>query len=101
MICFSVFGSPDLDFRQAVVSGGDMRITSFALIGSLTAIVPPAADVELGGFSLLGGNDLETTPGVTTWGAWRAAPQVRCFSLFGGAAIPRTSASEEAPAGSE
>lgn len=101
MICFSVFGSPDLDLREAVVSGDDMRITSFALIGSLTAIVPPAVDIELGGFSLLGGNDLETAPAAITLGRGGLRLRLRCFSLFGGAAIRRTSASEEAPAGSE
>lgn len=101
MICFSVIGSPDLDFRQAVVSGDEMRITSFALVGSLTALVPPAVDVELGGFSLVGGNDLETTPGVTTGGHGGLRLRLRCFSLFGGAEIRRTRASEEAPAGTE
>ncbi len=86
MICFSIIGSPDLDFRRAVVTVEEVRITSIALMGSLTAIVPSGVDVDLGGFCLVGGNDFVTRDVVP------ARPneprlKIRCFSLFGGAAI--------------
>jgi class 3 adenylate cyclase len=60
MISFSLIGSPDLDFRRAIVTSEEVRITSIALIGSLTAIVPSRVEVDLGGFCLFGGNDFVT-----------------------------------------
>jgi class 3 adenylate cyclase len=92
MIAISLLGSPDLDFRKAVIANDEVRITSFALIGALTAIVPPGIDVDVGGFALIGGNDV-FDPGESS-GAARApgAPviRIRCFSLVGGAAINRS-----------
>jgi hypothetical protein len=55
---FSLLGAPDLDFRQAQIGSEEVRITSAALIGSLTAKVPAGVEIDLGGFCLVGGNDL-------------------------------------------
>jgi hypothetical protein len=35
-----------------------VTVTSISLVGALTALVPPAIDVELGDLALIGGNDL-------------------------------------------
>ena len=95
MISFSLIGSPDLDFRHAIATSEEVRITSIALIGSLTALVPSGIEVDLGGFSLLGGNDFVTREDIPP------APlgprlRIRCFSLFGGAAITHVRAEVEA-----
>jgi len=87
IVAFSLLGNPDLDFRQAVIGSDEVRITSFALIGSLTAIVPAGIEIDLGGFCLVGGNDLfdkgaPNLPGGPTL-------KIRCFSLFGGAGVRR------------
>lgn len=54
---FSLIGAPDLDFRQASVSG-DVKVTTISLMGALTAIVPAGVEVEVGGLALIGGNDV-------------------------------------------
>jgi hypothetical protein len=86
MVSFSVIGSPDLDFRRARVTSDEVRITSFALIGSLTAIVPAGVDVQLGGFCLIGGNDFVEGDDVPHAGHGPTL-RIRCFSLLGGAGI--------------
>ena len=93
MISFSLLGSPDLDFRHAFMTIEEAKITSIALVGSLTALVPSGIDVDLGGFCLFGGNDFVTGDDVppTSLGP---RLRIRCFSLFGGAAVSHVRAEE-------
>jgi hypothetical protein len=93
IVAISILGSPDLDFRQAVIGSETVRITSFALMGSLTAIVPAGIEIDLGGFCMFGGNDLfdkgaPNLPGGPTL-------KIRSFSLFGGTGIKRVRAGSE------
>lgn len=86
MLAFSLIGSPDLDFRHAAIDTDEVRITSVALMGSLTAIVPAGVEVDLGGLCLVGGNDFVRGDEVpTVHGGPRL--RIRCYTLFGGAAI--------------
>jgi class 3 adenylate cyclase len=94
MISFSLIGSPDLDFRRALVTSDEVRITSIALMGSLTAIVPASVEVDLGGFCLFGGNDFVTRDDVPPQPPGPRL-KIRCFSLFGGAAIKHVRAEDE------
>jgi hypothetical protein len=57
ILAFSLIGAPDLDFRQASVTG-DVKVTTISLMGALTAIVPAGIEVEVGGLALIGGNDV-------------------------------------------
>ena len=83
IFAFSFLGAPDFDFRQAFV-----RITSISLVGALTAIVPPAVDVELGGLALVGGNDLlGTGQGKTRSVSGGPTLCIRSYALLGGARI--------------
>lgn len=93
IFAFSVIGSPDFDFRRAVIDAEEVRITSFALMGALTAIVPAGIEVELGGVSLIGGNDFVTDDDVAPG---RGGPRlrIRCYSLLGGARIQHVRAGE-------
>jgi class 3 adenylate cyclase len=94
LISFSIIGSPDFDFRRAVVTCDEVRITSIALVGSLTAVVPSGVAVDLGGFCLVGGNDFVTRD-VVPARANGPRLKIRCFSLFGGAAIRHVRAEDE------
>jgi class 3 adenylate cyclase len=87
MFAFSLLGSPDLDFRRAVIDTEEVRITSFALVGSLTAIVPAGVEVELGGLCLVGGNDFVTKEDVPPAPGGGPRLRIRCYALFGGAAV--------------
>lgn len=85
ILAFSLIGAPDLDFRQASVSG-DVKITTISLMGALTAIVPAGIEVEVGGLALIGGND------VFGGGDQPPAPGgprvlIRSYSLIGGTGI--------------
>jgi class 3 adenylate cyclase len=93
IFAFSVIGSPDLDFRRAVIDTEEVRITSIALMGALTAIVPAGVEVELGGLALVGGNDFVTREDVPPT---RGGPRlrIRCYVLFGGARIKHVRAGE-------
>jgi class 3 adenylate cyclase len=93
LLAFSLIGSPDLDFRRAVIDADEVRITSVALMGSLTAIVPAGVEVDLGGFCLVGGNDFVRGDDVP---AMHGGPRlrIRCYTLFGGAAIKHVRAGE-------
>jgi hypothetical protein len=86
IFAFSLLGAPDFDFRQASVTG-DVRITSVSLIGALTAIVPPAVDVELGGIALIGGNDLMGAEDVTPPVASSPKLRIHSYALIGGARV--------------
>ena len=90
IFALSLLGSPDLDFRQAVIGTGEVRITSFAIIGSLTAVVPAGVEIDLGGFCLIGGNDLFDKGAANRPGG--PVLRIRCFSLIGGAGIKRAPA---------
>jgi class 3 adenylate cyclase len=87
MFAFSLLGSPDLDFRRAVIDTDEVRITSIAFMGSLTAIVPAGVEVELGGFCLAGGNDFVTKEDVPPAPGGGPRLRIRCYALFGGAAV--------------
>jgi hypothetical protein len=91
---FSLLGAPDFDLRQAVIDGPEVTVTSISLMGALTAIVPPAIDVELGGLALIGGNDLfGEEPAVEV--PFGPRIRIRSFALIGGARVTRVRRSAE------
>lgn len=55
----NVMGGADLDLRDALVEGTMSEITVVSVMGGSDIVVPEGVEVELGGFALMGGNDLE------------------------------------------
>jgi uncharacterized protein DUF1707 len=95
---FSLLGAPDLDLRQAVIDRPEVTVTSISLVGALTALVPPAIDVELGGLALIGGNDLfGEEPAVEI--PFGPRIRIRSFALVGGARVTRVRRSAELETG--
>lgn len=78
----NVMGGSDLDLREATVDGDEVRITIWSLMGGSTITVPQGVEVDMGGFALLGGDDLD----VETPSPGPGAPvvRVRAYSLMGG-----------------
>lgn len=91
---FSLIGAPDLDFRQASVSG-DVEVTTVSLMGALTAIVPPGIDVEVGGLALIGGNDVEG--GGEEPPAGGPTIRIRSYALLGGTRVTCLPSQPELP----
>jgi Cell wall-active antibiotics response 4TMS YvqF len=83
----AIMGGDEIDLREAEIEGGHLMLNMFALMGGTTLYVPDSIDVEVSGFSLLGGN--------TEIGSQRpprpGAPviQIRTYNLMGGATIYR------------
>jgi Domain of unknown function (DUF1707)/Cell wall-active antibiotics response 4TMS YvqF len=83
----SIMGGDEIDLREAEIEGGHLTLNLFALMGGATIYVPDSIEVEVSGFSLMGGN--------TEMGSLRnprpGAPviQIRAYNLMGGATIYR------------
>ena len=83
----SIMGGDEIDLREAELEGGHLTLNMFALMGGATIYVPDSIEVEVSGFSLMGGN--------TEMGSLRnprpGAPviQIRTYNLMGGATIYR------------
>ncbi len=58
MTVVNVMGGADLDLREAVLDGPEVEITVWSLMGGSDIVVPEGVHVELGGFAVMGGNDL-------------------------------------------
>ena len=83
----AIMGGHEIDLREAEIEGGELTLNLFAVMGGADVYVPDSVDLEVGGFSLMGGHEevgreLRPRPG---------APVVRIqvYNLMGGATIYR------------
>jgi Domain of unknown function (DUF1707)/Cell wall-active antibiotics response 4TMS YvqF len=82
----AIMGGDEIDLREAEIEGGELTLNLFALMGGATIYVPDSIEVEVGGFSLMGGHE--------EVGSDRLRPgapliRIRAYSLMGGATIYR------------
>jgi hypothetical protein len=82
----AILGGDDIDLREAEIEGGELTLKLFALMGGATIYVPDSIELEVGGFSLMGGN--------TEIGTERTRPgaplvRIRAHNIMGGATIYR------------
>ncbi|HEV2258903.1 MAG TPA: DUF1707 domain-containing protein [Streptosporangiaceae bacterium] len=83
----AIMGGDEIDLREAEIEGGELTLNLFAIMGGSNIYVPDSVDVEVGGFSLMGGHEeigRERTPRP-------GAPviRIRVYTLMGGASIYR------------
>ena len=78
----NLMGGSDLDLRDALIDSNETVITVVSIMGGSDIVVPEGVEVELGGFALLGGNDLKVGGAPPRPGA--PVVRVRAFSLMGG-----------------
>jgi Domain of unknown function (DUF1707)/Cell wall-active antibiotics response 4TMS YvqF len=78
----NILGGADLDLRDALIDSNETVITVVSVLGGSEIIVPEGVEVDLGGFALLGGNDLKI--GGPRPGPGAPVVRVRAFSLLGG-----------------
>ena len=83
----AIMGGDEIDLREAEIEGGELTLNLVAIMGGANIYVPDTVELDVGGFSLLGGN--------TEFGADRpprpGAPviRLRTWNLMGGATIFR------------
>jgi len=82
----AIMGGDELDLREAEIEGGELAVNVFTLMGGVNIYIPDTIEVEVGGFSLMGGS--------TEVGRERTRPnaplvRVRAYNLMGGVTIFR------------
>jgi len=86
----AIMGGDEIDLREAEIEGGELTLNLVAIMGGATIYIPDTVELDVGGFSLMGGN--------TEIGAERpprpGAPviRLRTWNLMGGATIFRVPA---------
>jgi class 3 adenylate cyclase len=78
----AVMGGCDLDLRRAEIEGPEIEITAVAFWGGINVIVPEGFDVELRGFSFMGGRSIRLRDVPIVPGSPRIV--VRGFAVMGG-----------------
>ena len=79
----TLIGGMDLDFSAAQFPA-ELTITKVSLIGGVSLIVPAHVRVEVQGFTLLGGKNVERRPDLP---ADAPVVRVRAFGLVGGVKV--------------
>jgi hypothetical protein len=74
----------DLDLSQAELASARLDITKVSLVGGVRLVVPADVRVVVGGFVLLGGNDIQ---GRADSSVGARVVRVRAFGLIGGVRV--------------
>jgi hypothetical protein len=83
----AVMGGDEIDLREAEIEGGELTVNLFAFMGGSEVFVPDSVDVEVGGFSFMGGHEEVGSDRPPRPGA--PVIRIRVWSLMGGASIYR------------
>lgn len=81
IVSITLIGGADLDFRDAKLEAPEVTLTKISLIGGVDLRVPSGMRVDVQGFSLLGGTNVDLDDTVD---ANAPTVVVRAFSLLGG-----------------
>jgi hypothetical protein len=83
----AVMGGNEIDLREAEIEGGELTLNLIAFMGGSEVYVPDSVELDVGGFSFMGGheevgNERPPRPG---------APliRIRIYNVMGGASIYR------------
>lgn len=77
----AVMGGCELDFRQAEISGTEVVVNAFAIMGGVDIIVPEGIEVDLTGIAIMGGKENRVSAPARPGGP---VIRVRAFVLMGG-----------------
>jgi Domain of unknown function (DUF1707)/Cell wall-active antibiotics response 4TMS YvqF len=83
----AIMGGDEIDLREAEIEGGELTVNVFALMGGANIYVPDTIELEVGGFSLMGGHDETGSQRSPRPGA--PLVRVRAYNLMGGVTIYR------------
>ena len=83
----AIMGGDEIDLREAEIEGGELTLNLFALMGGSNIYVPDSVEVEIGGFSIMGGHEQIGSERTPRPGA--PVIRIRVYTLMGGASIYR------------
>ena len=83
----AIMGGDEIDLREAEIEGGELTVNLFALMGGSNIYVPDSVEVEVGGFSLMGGHEEVGSERPPRPGG--PLIRIRVYTLMGGASIYR------------
>jgi hypothetical protein len=83
----SIMGGDNIDLRDAEIDGDEVTINAVAVMGGSEIFVPDSVEVEVNGFSLMGGDEQRGSRRKPRPGA--PVIRIRTFNLMGGAAVWR------------
>jgi Domain of unknown function (DUF1707)/Cell wall-active antibiotics response 4TMS YvqF len=83
----AIMGGDEIDLREAELEGGELTLSLFTLMGGANIYVPDSVEVEVGGFSLMGGNSELGSERPPRPGA--PVIRIRAYNVMGGATIYR------------
>jgi Domain of unknown function (DUF1707)/Cell wall-active antibiotics response 4TMS YvqF len=83
----AIMGGDEIDLREAEIEGGELTLNLVAIMGGSNIYVPDSVDLEVGGFSVMGGHEqigreLRPRPGAPVI-------RLRIYTLMGGASVYR------------
>ncbi len=82
----AVMGGDEIDLREAEIEGGELTVNVFTLMGGANIYIPDSIELDIGGFSVMGGN---TEIGVERLRPGAPRVMIRAYNLMGGATIFR------------
>lgn len=82
----AVMGGDEIDLREAEIEGGELTVNVFTLMGGANIYIPDSIELDVGGFSVMGGN---TEIGVERLRPGAPRVMIRAYNLMGGATIFR------------
>jgi Domain of unknown function (DUF1707)/Cell wall-active antibiotics response 4TMS YvqF len=80
-------GGDEIDLREAEIEGGELTLKLFAFMGGANIYVPDSVELEVGGFSFMGGSDEVGSRRSSRPGA--PVITVRAYNMMGGVTIYR------------
>lgn len=112
----AIMGGDEIDLREAEIDSGGLTMNLYAIMGGSTIYLPDTVDVEISGFSIMGGNEERGAVPRPRPGApvvrinsyclmggntiWRLPPEARGLALKESRRLAKQAERGELPAGS-
>jgi hypothetical protein len=84
-VAVAFLGGIDLDLRDAEIEAAESQLTLHTVLGGADIKVPEGVDLEVGGFSLLGGKDVRG--GTRPLGPGAPKLTIRAYTFLGGVSV--------------
>jgi len=90
----TLLGGMHLDLRDAVLDAREVSLTVAVLLGGVRIIVPPGVQVDVDGFTLLGGRRVEVDQSPPRAGSNAPRLRIRTVAVLGGVHVSTAATAE-------